>query len=424
MTENTGNGISGKMKTKRHHAPSKPYERKKSLLGSLADTMKVVVTPSWLSDIVKNVTRATKSDKPETEKVTNGDDGNLLNEAPKQNPNSSAFSQLPENPAQSMVNTSSCALTPHLPASNNVSCPGPGVALSEKNEASDGCPPDQPFHGEKPLQMQDSMVLAENGVNEDESEDSFGVPYVRSNRSIQTKTWTSDYRAKKLKKPATHSNPSFDLSLFSLPSEKRQLADSGSSHLSPFFSGKTRFGGAMSQNSKINRTAPSLNYVPIRQKMKPKTTSISSTSTAKRILESLQKISPPVNVGQPYLKTKFVHPVENVSRTKFSVMDKGKGITGKAGKVDEVQTKSALYTKSAVHTQSVVHTKSAVHRKAEDSVFTFASPVEKDWSLDTNLPKPKLNFNFSSPINVHDSPLPVSLMEDRIRPHDQSVSRK
>lgn len=384
MTDNTGNGISGKMKTKRLHGPSKPYERKKSLFGSLTDTMKVVVTPSWLSDIVRNVTRSTRS---ETEKVTNGDDVNhLLTDVPNQKSTSPAIGQFPDNAAQSILSTPSCALTPQVSASGNVSFQG--VALGEKNETTNGYHPDLPFHMEKPLNIQDSTGVTENGVTDEESEDSVGLPSVRLNPSIPTTTWTAEYNSRKLKKPAVHSNPSFDLSLFLLPGEKRNIAISGTSHLSPYFSGKTRFGGALSQNSRLSRTAPNLEYVPVRQKMKPKTTNISSTSTAKRILESLQKISAPLNVGQPNLKAKFVHPVKNISRTKFSTVDK------KKGRMDKVHTKTA------------------------DSVFTFSSPVEKDWTLNSDLPKPRLNFNFSSPINVHDSKMPVSLMESRFRPHD------
>nr|XP_022315259.1 uncharacterized protein LOC111119411 [Crassostrea virginica] len=160
---------------------------------------------------------------------------------------------------------------------------------------------------------------------------------------------------------------------FCPPYKKICNAKSRNFHQSPFYSGKTRFGGAMSSqrmNNSVQLGSLSSNKVPyvVRHKIKARERMRTSTSSAKKILETLHKIRPsydvPVDFGNG--KAEFTLPAESIARLSHGLFDE----------------------------------KHETPVKTKDSGFTFSTPAEKqDVSKDTHL-LPKMEFTFSSPIKV------------------------
>lgn len=353
------------------------HERDKTLFGSLSRTVRSVITPSWLSEIVRTVKDSTKeSTKPE--EVIRKEEVKISApaEIPDIMPNSNAMKLLANDELQHRQETFQ---------DSTVLCPLPKKLGSSFQDHLQSKKKDN--KNSHPFDMEHYKINSEKNKNLENLRDVTGNGKDhQSEHTIQNVNKCQDTFEKGgvIRKVLYSNNPGFDISVFGLPYEKRPSDNCGRSHLSPFYNGKTRFGGALSQKSRLNSSAPNLNRVPyiVRQKIKAKTRNRSSTTSAKRILETLQKISTPMPVESLEMKTEFTLPSANIEKMRFRLFDE------KDGKLDGNPQNSM------------------------DFGFSFSSPdAKKDISNDS-LQLPKMNFTFSYPIGVPNMSLPA----------DQSIS--
>lgn len=342
------------------------HERDKTLFESLSRTVRSVITPSWLTEIVRTVKESTKPEevikKEEVKKFV------AAAEVPDLVPNSKSMKLLTSDALQHRQETFQ---------DSTIQCPSPknlGSSFQDKQYKNREDVNTHPFDLER---CKINMVKIKNLENHHDvtgnGEDHQNKHYIQDVNKSQD---TSE-KGSVIKKVPFSNNPGFDITMFSSPYERRLSANCGRSHLSPFYSGKTRFGGALSQKSRLNSSAPNLNRVPyvVRQKIKAKARNRSSTTSAKRILETLQKISTPMHVELSDVRTEFTLPSENIERMRFRLFDE------KGGKLDDDPKYSM------------------------DISFSFSSPdAKKDISNDF-LRLPKMDFTFSNPIGVHNTSL-------------------
>lgn len=345
------------------------HERDKTLFESLSRTVRSVITPSWLTEIVRTVRESTKPEEViKKEEIKMSAAAAAAAEVPDLVPNSKSMKLLTSDALQHRQETFQ---------DSTIQCPLPKKLGSSFQDKQCKNKEDINTHRFDLERCKINSVKIKNLENHHDvtgnGEDHQNKHYIQN----VNKSQDASEKGSVIKKVPFSNNPGFDITMFSLPYEKRMSANYGRSHLSPFYSGKTRFGGALSQKSRLNSSAPNLNRVPyvVRQKIKAKARNRSSTTSAKRILETLQKISTPMHVELSDVRTEFTLPSENIERMKFRLFDE------KDGKLDD-DPKNSM-----------------------DISFSFSSPdAEKDISNDF-LPLPKMHFTFSYPIGVRNMSL-------------------
>uniref|UniRef100_A0A8C4PC39 Nuclear pore complex protein Nup153 n=1 Tax=Dromaius novaehollandiae TaxID=8790 RepID=A0A8C4PC39_DRONO len=189
--------------------------------------------------------------------------------------------------------------------------------------------------------------------------------------------------------------PAFNLSAFGhlSPSlgntsvfKTSQLGDS------PFYPGKTTYGGAAAAARQMKvRIAPY--QTPVRRQMKAKQANVQSygvtSSTARRILQSLEKMSSPLAVsGSPFnflleepVLPKISLPISTTSLPQFSFSS---------------LTSNAVSSSPSTVSASVMN-KVQLASNAGSPVFRFSSPIVKSTEAEV-LPPLSIGFTFSVPV--------------------------
>ncbi|XP_067677304.1 nuclear pore complex protein Nup153-like [Haliotis asinina] len=350
----------GKIKPKRSHSTSKPYERRKSLLGKVTDTVKDLLAPSWLTDFVSTVSKKTPPKDRKDALIEEEEDVFM---SPAQSPSQlNNVRKLPRKQQQqqesdkrnavpaprSATGTAATQLDPAVP-STSLAPPQPSFSsshlpfskftqqksripnddtMSERSDVSrstSGCSsmiphPDKQAYQREILQLNDSaldMLKTDFQTAEVFQPQKGGqaaqkdVPAQRSQpiapKMFETfvnppKTWTAEASSSRQGRPlapAVREKPGFNTSLFGSPVLNQSSSILGESFGdSSFYSGKTTYGGA-SAYRKLNSTAPYQTALPIRKQLKPKPLNNSfnavTSSTARRILETLERMSTPLS---------------------------------------------------------------------------------------------------------------------------------
>ncbi|GAA6229991.1 nuclear pore complex protein Nup153 [Lates japonicus] len=315
----------GKIRSRRYHIASKPYAKSKQqsgLISRVTDTVKSIV-PSWLQKYFKN------GDAPEGGGAVQGTDQNCQPSLPLPPPNGSEEGPPPldgrDSPEPSTSNTEPStsraslnfqeyvlsrpplsrshlhfppldASSPTLGASNSLfsqpstsSAPGPfSTGFSLVKEIKDNL-----------SQHEDDNISTTSGFSSRASDKD--VP--TSKTASLPQLWSPEMdRTNSGPQPSQSSlkKPAFNLSVFGTSSNSTLNSTAlNSSQLgdSPFYPGKTTYGGAAAVRS--SRTRPGTPYqAPVRRQIKAKPAGAQpcgvTSATARRILQSLERMSSPL----------------------------------------------------------------------------------------------------------------------------------
>ncbi|XP_033738454.1 nuclear pore complex protein Nup153-like isoform X2 [Pecten maximus] len=346
----------GKIRNKKVSNPPKPYERRKSFLGKVTDTVKELISPSWLSDLVNSVKKPSPQKEDEQpippaqepqymSSLQSHQQRNRLQSRDSSPGSPPKFVPLTRNGLANLSPRSSLPLVPSLPPQqpqqhqqrsqppltfcaqrsdigdvSRKSQVQPNTFLQDSKSFdgnrnflsnctagrgrldSDGSagPSDAtarpgPSNPEANPADTSSACNHNESIDSDEQEDALPPSVNRLNKST---TWTEGFTARK-PRSASQNKPGFDISLFGAPLHSNSLLGD-SSHESSFYPGKTTYGGASAQRkTRLNVTGPYQMSFPVRQKMKVKplntSRSAATSSTAQKILETLEKMSTPLS---------------------------------------------------------------------------------------------------------------------------------
>ncbi|XP_069127065.1 nuclear pore complex protein Nup153-like isoform X3 [Argopecten irradians] len=340
----------GKIRNKKVANQTKPYERRKSFLGKVTDTVKELISPSWLSDLVNSVKKPSpqKDEQPippaqEPQYMSSLQSHQQHNRIQSKDGYPPKFVPLTRNGIANLSPRASLPLAPSIPShqslqpqptstfstkKSNIESPRTGdVSMKSQVQSNTFLQDSKPVNGNRNflsdctsgrdrLQSDSSAgpgdVISEpshtqvnpadissacnhsESIDNEELEDTLPPSVNRLNKST---TWTEGFTARKQKFTDRY-KPGFDISLFGAPLQNNSLLGE-SSHESSFYPGKTTYGGASAQSKRrLNVTGPYQTSFPVHQKMKVRPTTSKSavtSSSAQKILESLEKMSTPLS---------------------------------------------------------------------------------------------------------------------------------
>nr|XP_046273674.1 nuclear pore complex protein Nup153 isoform X2 [Scatophagus argus] len=314
----------GKIRSRRYHIASKPYAKSKQqqsgLISRVTDTVKNIV-PSWLQKYFKN------GDAPEEEGAVLGTDQNC--QLPPPPPNGSEEGPPPldgrDSPEPSTSNTepstSRASLNfqeyvlsrPPLSRSHlhfpplDASAPSMGASSSLFSQPSTSSAPG-PFSTGFSLVKEIKDNLSQH--EDDNISTTSGFSSRASDKDVPTsktaslpQLWSPETeRTNSGPQPAQSSlkKPAFNLSVFGTSSNStfnNTVLNSSQLGDSPFYPGKTTYGGAAAVRSA--RSRPGTPYqAPVRRQIKAKPAGAQpcgvTSATARRILQSLERMSSPL----------------------------------------------------------------------------------------------------------------------------------
>lgn len=311
----------GKIKNKRHKDPETPYSKRRSLIGQVTDTVKGVIGGSWLTNLVNSVRKTPPKERDH--KVTKEDGSPRGNYPvyPKSLSQGGSFIMTPGRevaPNVDPMNYSPAQVpyTPYMQMAQHVMVNG-GDRRSEY-PATPGFSPvvnaDSSEYSSNMLHLNDSRLQQlrqefQQGIPHSTLvADQSPVPHPGKMSLGETTVaadegsflWSTKPRRQPESQPQVPSKvtkASFNASLFGSSIGDRSVLSSTMGGQSPFYPGKTMFGGAASQRKPQQTTAPY--QLPSRKLMTSKPLQQNkaggvSSSTAKKILETLEKMSTPL----------------------------------------------------------------------------------------------------------------------------------
>ncbi|XP_060798950.1 nuclear pore complex protein Nup153 isoform X2 [Neoarius graeffei] len=309
----------GKIRSRRFHIVSKPYAKGKQpgLISRVTDTVKSIV-PSWLQKYFKNGEVA-----EEGESHTQVEQNNIL---PPTNGNQEAAS-LPNrrnSPEPSTSNaepsTSRASLNfqdglsrpplnrSHLHFPSHDGSPALGSALFSQPSTSTAPLPPSPFAVSSSFSLVKEIKDSSSQHEDDNISTTSGFSSRASDKDVPTsKTipllWSPETERTQSGSQLAHTGlkkPAFNLSVFGTSSSSAMNSSVlNSSQLgdSPFYPGKTMYGGAAA--AKMARSRPATPYqAPVRRQIKAKPAGAQpcgvTSAIARRILQSLERMSSPL----------------------------------------------------------------------------------------------------------------------------------
>ncbi|KAL8584614.1 hypothetical protein ACOMHN_002343 [Nucella lapillus] len=335
----------GKIKSKRGHSSSKPYERRKSLFSRITDSIKEVLRPSWLAADDSQTVSA--RDRPPATSVSEEEEEFV---SPVQSP-----SQLPGhircnlNPGEGGGSTVHHGDTPQAAGGSSslqwlqrpqVSSStwdnrsraakptwGNSTSTFDKSQISRGFFSQRPT-GNRPAETETAVKTNSRGLGGVDPDfdpspstasgrDRLGLPYSRSEQtkeggadmlasastsssvseapseerpSKRLRLWSPQNLKKRQSQQSPALQPAFKISVFSSP----RLNESA--HESSFYSGRTAYGGASSyRRTSLSSSLPYQNALPIRKSVTAKPLNNSGnailSSSASQILKTLERLS-------------------------------------------------------------------------------------------------------------------------------------
>ncbi|XP_062596635.1 uncharacterized protein LOC134258081, partial [Saccostrea cucullata] len=147
-----------------------------SFFGSLTDTVKSVVTPSWLTDLVRTVKRSSKNGESPTEEKGREEKEICSSNSSNLKPRTAEYGQLPSNSVPPRTDTFRGFTSGSPVSGNNYTF----EVVSKKNESMNVYPSNVSQYKEEPAQVREpvSVEVVQNG-GEGEMEHSMEPPSVK-----------------------------------------------------------------------------------------------------------------------------------------------------------------------------------------------------------------------------------------------------
>ncbi|XP_053348084.1 nuclear pore complex protein Nup153 isoform X2 [Clarias gariepinus] len=311
----------GKIRTRRYHVVSKPYAKAKQpgLISRVTDTVKSIV-PSWLQKYFKNGELAEEEETPvqvEQNDVTappNGSQESAPLPNARDSPEPSTSNAEPSTSKASLNFQDVLSRPPlnrsHLHFPSHDGSPALSGSLFSQPSTSTAPPfPPSPFAVSSSFIPLVKEIKDSSSQHEDDNiSTTSGFSSRASDKDVPTsKTapllWSPETERTQSASQLAHSSlkkPAFNLSVFGTSSSSAMNSSVlNSSQLgdSPFYPGKTTYGGAAA--AKAARSRPGTPYhAPVRRQIKAKPAGAQpcgvTSATARRILQSLERMSSPL----------------------------------------------------------------------------------------------------------------------------------
>ncbi|XP_069764480.1 nuclear pore complex protein Nup153 isoform X2 [Narcine bancroftii] len=304
-----GSGGGGKIRNKRHHIISKPYSKDQGIIGRVTDTVKNIV-PGWLQ---KYFGQASKVEPAEAKRSIDNhkNDPVLVNETPlfdNRHNSTSTTNNTAVNTTTSKtaINFSDTLLLRPALNRTHLNCAAVDTPAHDCQPSTSSSFPIGNSGFSLVKEIKDSGSLHED----DNISTTSGFSSRASDKDVITSRnaslpplWSPEgdrFQSVPQQPAVSLKKPSFNLSAFGSSSPSfisTSLLNSSQLGDSPFYPGKTTYGGAAAagRSSEIRGTPY---QVPIRRQMKAKPANPTSygvtSATARRILQSLEKMSSPL----------------------------------------------------------------------------------------------------------------------------------
>ncbi|KAF7691157.1 nuclear pore complex protein Nup153 [Silurus meridionalis] len=309
----------GKIRTRRHHIVSKPYAKGRQqpgLISRVTDTVKSIV-PSWLQKYFKN---GEVDEGGETHVQV---EQNNIQTPPNGNQDAAPLPTEHNSPEPSTSNaepsTSRASLNfqdvlsrpplnrSHLHFPSHDGSPALGGSLFSQPSTSTSPFPASPFAVSSSFPLVKEIKDSSSQHEDDNISTTSGFSSRASDKDVPTSKsapllWSPETERAHSGSQLAHSSlkkPAFNLSVFSTSSATMNSSVVNSSQLgdSPFYPGKTMYGGAAA--AKTARSRPGTPYqAPVRRQIKAKPAGAQpcgvTSATARRILQSLERMSSPL----------------------------------------------------------------------------------------------------------------------------------
>ncbi|XP_036422518.1 nuclear pore complex protein Nup153 isoform X2 [Colossoma macropomum] len=311
----------GKIRTRRYHIVSKPYAKGKQpgLISRVTDTVKSIV-PSWLQKYFKNG-ELTESGEARVEveqnnvaPPPNGSEETVPLRDGRNSPEPSTSNAEPSTSRASLNFQDVLSRPPlnrshlHFPSQDGSPALGGSNSLFSQPSTSTAPFPASPFAVASSFSLVKEIKDSSSQHEDDNISTTSGFSSRASDKDVPTsKTapllWSPETeRTHSGSQPAQHSlkKPAFNLSVFGTSSSSAMNSSVlNSSQLgdSPFYPGKTTYGGAAA--ARTARARPGTPYqAPVRRQIKAKPAGAQpcgvTSATARRILQSLERMSSPL----------------------------------------------------------------------------------------------------------------------------------
>ncbi|KAL4629763.1 nuclear pore complex protein Nup153 isoform X1 [Arapaima gigas] len=335
----------GKIRTRRYHIASKPYAKgnqQPGLISRMTDTVKSIV-PSWLQRYFRNGEAADRDDSvlrvesDSQDPPTRNSEQTVAHEDEQDSPEPSTSNAEPST-SRAALNFQDILARPPLsrshlhfpsldgspgspfPQPSTSSAPFPGIPFTQPSTSStplSGAPFTQPSTSSSHLPggpTSFSLVKEIKDTGSQHDDDNISTTSGFSSRASDKDVTTSKPTLLPLlwspENDRSHSGPQqtqaalkkpgFNLSVFGMSSASLNNSVMNSSQLgdSPFYPGKTTYGGAAAARSTA-RAHPGTPYrAPVRRQVKAKPAGVQAcgvtSATARRILLSLERMSSPL----------------------------------------------------------------------------------------------------------------------------------
>ncbi|XP_038652917.1 nuclear pore complex protein Nup153 [Scyliorhinus canicula] len=309
MAAATGGG-GGKIRNKRHHIISKPYAKNQGIIGRVTNTVKSIV-PRWLQ---KYFGKVSKSEPAETRGSVNNHENDpvLVNETPPfdngrhQPTPTTSSAEVGTSSSKSALNFSEMLLLRPALSRTHFNCAALDTPAHDCQPSTSSFPiGNSGFSLVKEIKdsgslHEDDNISTTSGFSSRASDKDV---VTSRNASLLPPLWSPEgerFHSVPQQPAASLKRPSFNLSAFGNSSPSfisTSLLNSSQLGDSPFYPGKTTYGGAAAAGGTSQKRGTPY-QVPIRRQMKAKPASSLSygvtSATARRILHSLEKMSSPL----------------------------------------------------------------------------------------------------------------------------------
>ncbi|KAF4074106.1 hypothetical protein AMELA_G00250910 [Ameiurus melas] len=311
----------GKIRTRRYHIVSKPYAQARQqpgLISRVTDTVKSIV-PSWLQKYFRNgeVTQGGETrvqvEQNNVPTPPNGSQEDGRNQADARNSAEPSTSNAEPSTSRASLNFQDALSRPplnrsHLHFPSHDGSPALGGPLFSQPSTSTAPFPASPFAVSSSFSLVKEIKDSSSQHEDDNISTTSGFSSRASDKDVPTsKTapllWSPETERTPSGSQLAHTSlkkPAFNLSVFGTSSSStmsNSVLNSSQLGDSPFYPGKTTYGGAAA--AKTARSRLSTPYqAPVRRQIKAKPAGAQAcgvtSATARRILQSLERMSSPL----------------------------------------------------------------------------------------------------------------------------------
>ncbi|XP_072139683.1 nuclear pore complex protein Nup153 isoform X1 [Mobula birostris] len=304
-----GGGGGGKIRNKRHHIISKPYAKNQGIIGRVTDTVKNIV-PGWLQRYFGQASKVELAEA-KTSVDNHENDPVLVNETPpfdnrRHNSASATDNTAVNTQSKAALNFSDMVLLRPALNRTHFNCAAVDTPAHDCQPSTSSSFPIGNSGFSLVKEIKDSGSLHEDdniSTTSGFSSRASDKDAVTSRNASLPPLWSPEgdrFQSVPQQTASSLKKPSFNLTAFGSSSPSfisTSLLNSSQLGDSTFYPGKTTYGGAAAAG-RTSQTRSTPYQVPIRRQMKAKPASSTSygvtSATARRILQSLEKMSSPL----------------------------------------------------------------------------------------------------------------------------------